>query len=143
LDLSNKSGLFQKNFIFPIKISKNSNFLTIFYEIFSLKLFFFVCNFISYLMVKSVSKKSLPFKSDSKNSECLSKKFLIKMSIFVSQSFECVMNIGLCVMKFFLCVITVIPLNIAIRSFFCSKKFGKNLAKSGQSLEKFSQPMIF
>ena len=34
-------------------------------------------------------------------------------------------------------------LNIAIRSFFCSKKFGQfgqNLAKSGQSLEKVSQP---
>jgi hypothetical protein len=38
-------------------------------------------------MVKSVLKKSLPFKSYSKNSELPSKKFLIKMSIFVLQRY--------------------------------------------------------
>ena len=38
-------------------------------------------------MVKSVLKKSLPFKSYSKNSEWPSKKFLIKMSIFVLQRY--------------------------------------------------------
>ena len=47
-------------------------------------------------MVKSVLEKSLPFKSYSKNSELPSKKFLIKMSIFVSQSFVCDKYWALC-----------------------------------------------
>jgi hypothetical protein len=51
--------------------------------------FDFVCYIISYLMVKSVLKKSPPFKSYSKNSEWPSKKFLIKMSIFVLQRYLC------------------------------------------------------
>jgi hypothetical protein len=54
-----------------------------------MKLIYFVCYFISYLMVKSVLEKSLPFQSYSKNSEWSSKKFLIKMSIFVLQRYLC------------------------------------------------------
>jgi hypothetical protein len=47
----------------------------------------FVCYSISYLMVKSDLKKSIPFKSYSKNSESPSKKFLINLPIFVLQRY--------------------------------------------------------
>ena len=40
-------------------------------------------------MVKSDLKKSLPFKNYSKNSEWPSRKFLIKMAIFVLQRYVC------------------------------------------------------
>ncbi len=49
--------------------------------------FDFVCYFISYLMVKSDLEKNFPFKSYRKNSESLSLKFLLKISIFVLQRY--------------------------------------------------------
>jgi hypothetical protein len=52
--------------------------------------------FISYLMVTSVLKKSLPFPNYSKNIERPSKKFLIKMSIFVLQRYLCYKYWAMC-----------------------------------------------
>ena len=54
-------------------------------------------------MVKSVLEKSLPFKSYSKNSELPSKKFLIKMSIFVLQRYLCYEYWAMCYEVFFMC----------------------------------------
>ena len=54
-------------------------------------------------MIKSVFKKSLPFKSYSKNSELPSKKFLIKMSIFVLQRYLCYKYWAMCYEVFLMC----------------------------------------
>jgi hypothetical protein len=54
-------------------------------------------------MVKSVLKKSLPFKSFSKNSEWPSKKFLIKMSIFVLQRYLCYEFWAMCYKVLLMC----------------------------------------
>ncbi len=59
-------------------------------KIFSLwNSFDLVCSFISYLMVLSDLRKSVPFKSYGKNIEWPSKKFLIKMSVFVLPRYVC------------------------------------------------------
>ena len=57
-------------------------------------------------MVKSVLKKSPPFKSYSKNSELPSKKFLIKMSIFVLQRYLCYEFWAMCYEVFFMCYVS-------------------------------------
>ena len=64
----------------------------------------FVCYSISYLMEKSdLTKKSIPFKSYSKNSESPSKKFLINMSIFVLQRYLCYEYWAMCYEVFLMC----------------------------------------
>ena len=57
-------------------------------------------------MVKSVLIKSLPFKSYSKNSELPSKKFLIKMSIFLLQRYLCYEFWAMCYEVFFMCYVS-------------------------------------
>ena len=54
-------------------------------------------------MIKSVLKKSLPFKSYSKNSELPSKKILIKMSTFVLQRYLCYKYWAMCYEVFLMC----------------------------------------
>ena len=54
-------------------------------------------------MIKSVFKKSLPFKSYSKNSELPSKKILIKMSTFVLQRYLCYKYWAMCYEVFLMC----------------------------------------
>ena len=56
-------------------------------------------------MVKSDLKKSLPFKSYTKNSEWPSRKFLIKMAIFVLQSYVCYEYWAMCYEVFLVCYI--------------------------------------
>jgi hypothetical protein len=67
-------------------------------------------------MVKSVLKKSPSYKSYSKNSEWSSKKFLIKMSIFVLQRYLCYEYWAMCYEVFFMCYVNrpniSIPLNV-------------------------------
>jgi hypothetical protein len=57
-------------------------------------------------MIKSVLKKSLPFKSYTKNSEWPSKKFLIKMSIFVLQRYVCNEYWAMCYEVFLMCYVS-------------------------------------
>ena len=54
-------------------------------------------------MVKSILKKSLPFKSYSKKSEWPSRKFLIKMPIFVLQRYVCYEYWAMCYEVFLMC----------------------------------------
>ena len=57
-------------------------------------------------MVKSDLKKSLPFKSYSKNSEWPSRKFLIKMTIFVLQRYVCYEYWAMCYEVFLMCYVS-------------------------------------
>ena len=68
--------------------------------------FDFVCFFISYLMAKLDLKKSRPFKSYSKNSEWPSRKFLIKMSVFVLQRYVCYEYWAICYEVFLMCYVS-------------------------------------
>ncbi len=63
----------------------------------------FVCYSFSYLMVKSDLKKSIPFKSYSKNSEWPSKKFVINMPIFVLERYLCYKYWAMCYEVFLMC----------------------------------------
>ncbi len=67
----------------------------------------FVCYSISCRMVKSdLTKKSIPFKSYSENSESPSKKFLINMSIFVLQRYLCYEYWAMCYEVFLMCYVS-------------------------------------
>ena len=54
-------------------------------------------------MVKSDLKKSIPFKSYSKNSESRSKEFLINIPIFVLQRYLCYEYLAMCYEVYLMC----------------------------------------
>ena len=100
--LTKKTGLFKKTFIFQ-KLSKTPT-LDLKSKRFSLQNSIgFFCYSISYLMVKSDLKKSIPFKSYSKNSESRSREFLINMSIFVLQRYLCYEYWAMCYEVYLMC----------------------------------------
>ena len=80
-------------------------------------------------MVKSVLKKSLLFKSYSKNSEFPSKKFLIKMSVFVLQRYVCYEFWAMCYEAFFKCY-NRNPI-ISLRTKFTLKKVSDSTEREG------------
>ena len=98
-------------------------------------------NHCSYLIVKSVLKKSLPFKSYCKKSEWL---FLIKMAIFCVTKVCVFWIFGYVLWSFFLCVMTVIPmkkLNFFLRNtYFYLEYFW---ADRLNNLKKFFRLAIF
>ena len=84
-------------------------------------------------MVKSVLKKSLPFKSYSTNSEWPSKKFLIKMSIFVLQRYVCYKYWAMCYEVVLMCYVSRPIFNAVAKKFISAiscpfgLKFGENV----------------